>query len=366
MKILEILSDTNRGGAGVYLENYIAHAAPDMEILVALPEGAAMADRLKAAGAQVVECALQGDRSYDKRDVETLRVCIETFSPDLVHTHGSLSGRIAARRAGRCKTVYTKHTLSEPRKGLKGRVAAMMDDRLTDAVIAVSNAARENLLEDGVKHEKIHRIYNGITGVAPADVAQKCAARRALGLSPESVVAACVARLEPVKNHEMLLAAFSMAAVQNPFLTLLLCGDGSLRRQLEAQAAALPGGDRIIFLGERESVAQIYAAADLFVLTSHSENLPLTVLEAMSAGLPSLLTNVGGMAEVAGEDKTALFTAPEKKERTARALLELAGDQTLRDRLGKAARQRFEEQFTAQVFARQTDSLYRKLVTGCE
>ena len=187
MKILEILSDTNRGGAGVYLENYIAHAAPDMEILVALPEGAAMADRLKAAGAQVVECALQGDRSYDKRDVETLRVCIETFSPDLVHTHGSLSGRIAARRAGRCKTVYTKHTLSEPRKGLKGRVAAMMDDRLTDAVIAVSNAARENLLEDGVKHEKIHRIYNGITGFAPADVAQKCAARRALGPSPESV-----------------------------------------------------------------------------------------------------------------------------------------------------------------------------------
>ena len=170
MKILEILSDTNRGGAGVYLENYIAHAAPDMEILVALPEGAAMADRLKAAGAQVVECALQGDRSYDKRDVETLRVCIETFSPDLVHTHGSLSGRIAARRAGRCKTVYTKHTLSEPRKGLKGRVAAMMDDRLTDAVIAVSNAARENLLEDGVKHEKIHRIYGFCPGGCRAKV----------------------------------------------------------------------------------------------------------------------------------------------------------------------------------------------------
>ena len=165
----------------------------------------------------------------------------------------------------------------------------------------------------------------------------------------------------------MLLEACAQAACgDGPPLTLLLCGDGSLRQPLEALAARLPGGDKVLFLGEREDVAPVYAAADFFVLTSHSENMPLTVLEAMSAGLPALLSDVGGMSEAARENETALFTAPQDRQRTARALRALADDSALRLRLGTAARARFEQTFTAQVFARQTDSLYRKLVTGCE
>ena len=367
MRVLEILSDSNRGGAGVYLENYAANASPDTEIVAALPQGAMMAGRLRRAGAQVVECALHADTSFDRHDVAVLRTCIETFAPDVVHTHGSLSGRIAARLAGRCKTVYTKHTLSPPRRGIKGRAAAALDNRVTDAAIAVSRAAQDNLLQDGLDPSKVFLIYNGITGFSPAGPEQKKRAREALGIPQGGIVAACVARLEPVKNHRMLLEAFAQAACgDGPPLTLLLCGDGSLRQPLEALAARLPGGDNVLFLGEREDVAPVYAAADFFVLTSHSENMPLTVLEAMSAGLPALLTDVGGMSEAARENETALFTAPQDRQRTARALRALADDGALRLRLGAAARARFEQTFTAQVFARQTDSLYRKLVTGCE
>ena len=331
MRVLEILSDSNRGGAGVYLENYAANASPDTEIVAALPQGAMMAGRLRRAGAQVVECALHADTSFNRHDVAVLRTCIETFSPDVVHTHGSLSGRIAARLAGRCKTVYTKHTLSPPRRGIKGRAAAALDNRVTDAAIAVSRAAQDNLLQDGLDPSKVFLIYNGITGFSPAGPEQKKRAREALGIPQGGIVAACVARLEPVKNHRMLLEAFAQAACgDGPPLTLLLCGDGSLRQPLEALAAQLPGGDKVLFLGEREDVAPVYAAADFFVLTSHSENMPLTVLAAMSAGLPALLSDVGGMSEAARENETALFTAPQDRQRTARALRALADDSALR------------------------------------
>ena len=213
MRVLEILSDSNRGGAGVYLENYAANASPDTEIVVALPQGAMMAGRLRRAGAQVVECALHADTSFDRHDVAVLRTCIETFAPDVVHTHGSLSGRIAARLAGRCKTVYTKHTLSPPRRGIKGRAAAALDNRVTDAAIAVSRAAQDNLLQDGLDPSKVFLIYNGITGFSPAGPEQKKRAREALGIPQGGIVAACVARLEPVKNHRMLLEAFAQQVI---------------------------------------------------------------------------------------------------------------------------------------------------------
>ncbi len=366
MRVLEVLSDTNRGGAGVYLENYATHASKEIELAVVLPEGAAMASRLRSAGAQVIECPLHGDRSYHREDVRLLRDLIRSFHPEIVHTHGSLSGRIAARQAGNCKTVYTKHTLSPRRSGLKGRAAALLDNYLTDSAIAVSEAACRNLREDGLPERKIHLIYNGITGVAPAAPGEREAARQALGLSESRIAIACVARLEAVKNHALLLEAFAGAAAWDPRLVLLLCGGGSLQESLVRQAKALPCTDRIVFLGERESVREIYLAADLFTLSSFSENLPLTVLEAMSASLPSVLTAVGGVPETAADRETALLVPSGDREALQQAILELSGSEELRRRLGEAARRRFLQHFTAQVFAEKTDSLYRKLVTGCE
>ncbi|MBQ3077448.1 MAG: glycosyltransferase [Clostridia bacterium] len=364
MRCLEVLSDLNRGGAGVYLENLLRHAAQDMEFHVALPQGAAMSARLREAGATVHECPMKGNASYDKGDVALLGDLIRRLQPALVHTHGSLSGRMAARKAGKARTLYTKHTLSTPRAGLKGKAAALLDDRLTDACIAVSGASRQNLLDDGMKPHKIHLIYNGIEGFDPPTPAGRTAAREGLPVPEDALVLLCAARLEPVKNHALLLRAFSRAAEQHPQLHLLLAGDGALRAGLETLASLLPGGERIHFLGERDDMPRLYAAADLFALTSHSENMPLTVLEAMSAGLPCLLTEVGGMAEAAVTGETALLVPDDDLVAAAAALTHLCGNEDLRQTLGQNGRARYEARFTARVFAEETQSLYRKLVNG--
>lgn len=362
MRILEILSDTNRGGAGVYLEHYCANRSPDVEVIVALPQQAAMAERLRATGAHVVECSLKGDVSYDREDVRVLKVCIETFRPDIVHTHGSLSGRAAARSVGRCKTVYTKHTLSQPAGGLRRQLAALADNRVTDAAIAVSQTGVQNLLDLGLKRDKIHLVYNGIEGLQPFTEGQRAGFRERFGVSGGDVVIACVARLEEIKNHALLLAALREALPQQPNLRLLLAGGGGLEQPLRRMAEDYGIAARVSFLGELEDVRPVYGAADLFALLSHSENLPLTLLEAMSAGLPALLTRVGGMPEVAIDRESALFTDPKSPAKAAELLLELAGDEGLRRRLGEAAQARFHEYFTARVFAQQTELVYRKLV----
>ncbi|NLT57687.1 MAG: glycosyltransferase [Clostridiales bacterium] len=362
MRILQVLSDTNRGGAGVYLENYVQNRAKDMEVVVALPLGAAMAPRLRRAGAHVVECDLKGDASFERRDIGVLMTCIETFRPDIVHTHGSLSGRLAARRIGRCKTVYTKHTLSPPRLGLRGAAAAALDNKLTDAVIAVSRAGYDNLLEQGFEREKIHLIYNGITGLSPATEGGRGEARERLGLAGGDFVVACVARIEPVKNHEQLLIAVALLHGEGLPVKLLLAGGGTQAGALERRASELQLGDTVRFLGELEDVRPVYAAADLFALTSESENLPLTLLEAMSAGLPALLTDVGGMKEAAVEGETAIFVQVSDIGRTASTIRRLMARPGELARLGGAAQRRFQERFTADSFARQTELLYRKLV----
>ena len=362
MRILEVLSDTNRGGAGVYLESYIANRAPDIEVIVALPHGAAMAERLRAAGAHVVECSLKGDTSYNSEDIKVLKICIETFRPDIVHTHGSLSGRMAARSAGRCKTVYTKHTLSPPPAGLRKIASALLDNRLTDAAIAVSKTGAQNLRDNGLKPEKIHLVYNGIEGLHPFTEGQRADFRAHFRVEAGELVVACVARLEEIKNHAMLLAAFRQAAAKQPALRLLLAGGGSLERKLRDMAVDYGIAERITFLGELEDVRPVYGAADIFALLSHSENLPLTLLEAMSVSLPALLTRVGGMPEVVTEGESALFTDPQDAEKTASLLLRLADDPELRSTLGAAASTRFNDRFTASVFAEQTERIYRKLV----
>lgn len=111
IRVLNVISDTNIGGAGRVILNYLRYADRErFETWVAVPEGSALIQPLEEAGARVIPVAGMADRSYHREDVRTLEKLIRREEPDLVHTHGSLSGRIAARRCGR-KVVYTRHSV---------------------------------------------------------------------------------------------------------------------------------------------------------------------------------------------------------------------------------------------------------------
>ena len=156
IRVLNIISDTNIGGAGRVILNYLKYADRSrFEPMAAIPRGSLLKEPLEQAGAPVFEVDGMADRSYHKDDVKALQALIRQVKPDLVHTHGALSGRIAARRC-RVPVVYSRHSAFPVPSKLKyppGRwVNKWINEHYADHIIAVSPATRDNLLELSLIH----------------------------------------------------------------------------------------------------------------------------------------------------------------------------------------------------------------------
>jgi glycosyltransferase involved in cell wall biosynthesis len=166
------------------------------------------------------------------------------------------------------------------------------------------------------------------------------------------------ARLHPQKGHTYLLAA----ATQVPDATFVLAGDGPLREELEAEARTLGISDRCVFLGYRSDVPELLAAADLFVLPSLYEGLPISALEAMAAGRPVVATAIGGTDEAITSEQSGLLVPPRDPVALAAAIRRLRADPALARRLAAAGRERVEREFSSDVTARQVMRIYDEVL----
>ncbi len=156
-----------------------------------------------------------------------------------------------------------------------------------------------------------------------------------------------VGRLSGEKNHGLLLAAFARLSL--PGAQLLLVGDGPERERLEAQAVALGIAERVIFAGQQADPQPFYDQMDVFCLSSDTEGTPLTLLEAGARGIASVVTNVGGCAEVVAHGVTGLVVPKGDAEALAAALERLCGDAELRRSMGNAARQRVAAEYSVEA-----------------
>ena len=191
-KVLNIISDTNIGGAGRLLLNYLQYADRDQfDTSVAVPRDSQLAPRLKALGAAVYEVDGIADRSYDRGDVKVLRELIRRVDPDIVHAHGALSARIAARREGKT-VIYTRHSAFPVSAKLRyppGRwVNKFVNEHYADHIIAVSAAAAKNLTDSGISEKKITVMMNGVSPVARVGAEEAEKTRREWGIKPGEFV----------------------------------------------------------------------------------------------------------------------------------------------------------------------------------
>ena len=157
------------------------------------------------------------------------------------------------------------------------------------------------------------------------------------GLSNEEVVLGIVGRLEPEKDHRTLLRAFQALIAHRQAARLLIVGDGSLRRELEAQCRALEIEGNVTFLGARADIPQVLAAFDVFVLSSVQEGVPLSVVEAMGAGKPVIATDVGGLRLLVRPNVNGLLVPPADPVALEAAMRELVGNAALRQEMGDGA-----------------------------
>lgn len=359
IRVLEIVSDSNIGGAGIWIRNYAAgYSSNAIELAVALPRGAALTPLLEQCGCRVIECDMEPDRSMSMRSVNVLRNVIAAFRPQVVHTHGSLAGRIAAKSCG-IYTIYTKHTLSPVAKGIRKSVRGSLDNALADCVIACSACARDNLIANGVAPGKIEVVYNGCEDAPVFSEEERRARRAALGIRPEDIVFSIVARLAPIKDHDTLLRAAAKAAL--PQAKYLIVGGGECEEKLKARAAELGIAEQCIFTGQLPGARDIYPLVEANVLCSLSENMPISLVESMAAARPCIASRVGGMEEVARNGKTALMFRAGDDEMLAAHLRRLYEEPELREKLGSAGRARFLEKFTLGRCVAETEKIYGRI-----
>lgn len=257
------------------------------------------------------------------------------------------------------RLILTEHGRHYPDlvSPLRRALNRLVFDRVADAVNAVCTfSARSLSRKDGFAGPRIEIIENGIVLDRYQTATDRRALRQRLDLEQERRYVVNVARFHPVKDHAMLLQAFSRVAALRDDVDLLLAGDGPLRPNLERLIHELDLAGRVRLLGVRADVPDILQAAEVFVLTSLSEAASLTLLEAMAAGLPVVVTAVGGNPEIVRHQREGLLVPRGDAQATADAILHLLDHPQHAATLGAAARARVHERYQ---LARTIDAYYR-------
>ena len=259
---------------------------------------------------------------------------------------------MAARMAGVPSIVSTRHSLVAPPRRMVAELKYAVAARFCDWVVGICDATVNNLKSiHSVPARKIVRVYNG---------ALRSSEWRKNDWPPKSgFTLVYVGRLEPVKNHALLLNAFRAALTSMPDLRLWMVGDGSERQALESLAAELGIAAQVTFWGQQLDVAPFFSAADAFIMSSKSEGLPMSLLQAFSLGLPAIVTDVGGMAEVVRLAKAGFTVSATDPAEMAAAILRLAGSDAEREQFSANAEAAFHSRFTLQTMVDAYMDLYR-------
>jgi glycosyltransferase involved in cell wall biosynthesis len=210
---------------------------------------------------------------------------------------------------------------------------------------------------EGFPAQAVDVIYNGIDPDPDIDVAAGTRIREQFNISPNTLVIGSVGRLDPVKDLVSLITALVTIRRDHP-AELVIVGDGSERARLEAAAVECGVAPFVHFVGYRSDAREWLAGCDVYVNSSISEGISLTILEGMAASLPVIATNVGGTPEIL-DSTCGILVPPRDPLAIAAALARLACDSRLRAELGRAARKRVEERFTLERMIHQYSSVYR-------
>jgi glycosyltransferase involved in cell wall biosynthesis len=292
--------------------------------------------------------------------------------PHIVHTHtatAGLLGRLAAKLAGVPVVVHTfhGHVLHGYFGPILSKGLVWMERflaRLSDRIVTVSEGQKRELAGYGVA--PLEKITVVPLGFELEDLlACEChrgELRHELGLVAEAKLVAIVARLVPVKNHPLFLQVAKLVAEAMPQARFLVVGDGELREELEAYTRDLGLDGRVLFTGWRRDLPRVYADLDVVALTSINEGTPVSLIEAMAAGVPVAATAVGGVPDVVANGKTGYLVKAGDAEGMAQAIIELLRNPERAHEIGQRGREAVYPRFAAQTLIANVERLYAELL----
>jgi glycosyltransferase involved in cell wall biosynthesis len=269
-------------------------------------------------------------------------------------------GVVAARVAGIRCIAGTFHLDSQHGSWYE-RPMEWITNHALGCAIAVSEVIGQDwIARSGIPPGRVVAIHNGIDPDQFQRSSNRADARQQLGLPPDGPIVVGVGCLRgDLKGFGYLIEALAILRHEFPKAVVALAGEGPLQAELEARSQVLGVADRVVFLGFRSDVNHVYDAADVFVLSSLSEALPYVVLEAMAHELPVVGTRVGGVPEVIVQEETGFLVPPRDSAAIAESLRRLLASVELRQRMGKAGRERVVRHFREDEMVRKTLEVYR-------
>ena len=368
MKVLHVISDRNIGGAGVLLCNLLScFDREKIESTVALPYDSELASRILKMDIPVFYLKEACERLSPSSVLELSRI-IKKGEVDVVHTNAAVSARVAAKLC-HIPVLHTRHCCFPPSGILANpmmrRAAGVVNRVLSDYTIATAEAAAENLRQLGIPEKKISVIINGSLPIRDVDETTLSETRKLYGIQNGDFTVGICARLEECKGHDTFLSAAAILKQQNPHIPFrfLIIGDGSRRQELQELSSSLGLDDCVIFTGFVSDMAPIYRILRLNVNCScGTETSCLAISEGMSVGLPTIASDYGGNVSMIRESGAGILFSVGDAEALANAILQIAEDAELEQKMRHAARERYLSHFTAEKMAREVEKVYQNLI----
>ena len=352
MKILQVIPYFCFGGAETMCENLtyaLKRMGHEVCVVSLYGERTPISQRMEAAGVRIRY--LDKKLGLDISMVPKLRSIMVQERPDVVHTHLDVIkyAVAAAKLAGVKKCVHTVHNVAD--KEAEGKLQKIINKTYFSlgwsTPVALSPEVQKSICRFyGRKAEEVPVIYNGVD-------LSRCMGKKSYAAG-ETVKIVHVGRFNEQKNHGRLLRAFEMLLSQYPNCRLNLVGDGERMESVKALAAELGIGETVTFLGSQSNVYPFLQEADVFVLPSDYEGMPMTIIEAMGTGLPIVATAVGGVPDMMENEISGLLV-PCEEEAVAQAMARLVSDASLREKLGRKAKAdstRFSAEYMAEQYCK--------------
>jgi L-malate glycosyltransferase len=369
--VCQVLHTLHLGGAEVLAARLARRLNPDYRFLfVCLDELGCLGQELREEGFSVQ--VLERRPGLDPKCARRLADVVRRERVDLLQAHQytpffyCAASRLLGARPPILFTEHGRHFPDYPRR--KRILANRVLLRAGDRVVGVGDAVRQALVQnEGIPARRVQVIYNGIP-LERFDLrlaaSERAAVRAELGVGADDLVLIQVARLDYLKDHATAIRTMEHVGRRCPHARLILVGDGPERGMIEEMVRQRSLGGTVRLLGQRNDVPRLLAASDISLLTSISEGIPLTLIEAMAAEQPVVSTRVGGVAEIVLDSQTGLLAPSGDEAALADHILRLANDPTQRQQMGRLGRERAVALFSERTMHDHYDRVYREMLDG--
>lgn len=360
-RLLYLITRSDIGGAQTHVIDLVKGFCTDYEVHLATSSEGPLTEAVKNLSVSV-HLLPSLTRSINLfNDFQALRdtqALIRKIQPNLIHAHSSKAGLIGRISGSLCKVpaVFTAHGWGfAPRTPVFRRIIALVSEKLSaslaEKLICVAESDCQLAMQYGVANRsKLVTVRYGISNSA-VPLANPL-------IQPPRLI--MVARFNEQKDQTTLIKALSRLKTNDIHLDFV--GSGPSMESCRDLAESLEVADKISFLGDRRDVADLLARSQIFVLSTHYEGLPISILEAMRSGLPVVATSVSGIPEEVIHGETGLLVPPGDEQALASALETLIDSPELRQRMGEAGRQKFLQEFTIERMISQIESVYKQIL----